>query len=239
MDAGLQTRDGRNKSMASSTAVPGMHTREHKSVLAGIEARALVWMARRLPAWVTPDHLSMLALASMAAAGCSFAAFRVTKWAALGAVASLAGNWFGDSLDGTLARVRRRERPRFGYYVDHVVDLAGTTFLFVGLACSGEMSPTLAMALLAAYLLVMAETFLATHATATFRISMWGFGPTELRIVLAAGALKLADTGLVFIEPVGQVRLFDLGGIVAIAGLGIAFVVSSLRNTHALYTPSR
>jgi phosphatidylglycerophosphate synthase len=224
--------------MTSSTA-PGVHIREHKSLLAGIEARALVWMARRVPVWITPDHLSMLALVSMAAAGCSFAAFRITRWATLGVVVSLAGNWFGDSLDGTLARVRHRERPRFGYYVDHVVDLAGTTFLFLGLACSGEMSAPLAMALLSAYLLVMAETFLATHATATFRISMWGFGPTELRLVIAAGALKLADTGLVFIEPLGQVRLFDVGGIVAIAGLAIAFVVSSLRNTHALYTPSR
>ena len=192
--------------MTSSPAASCVHVRQHGSLLAGVERSALIWIARRLPEWITPDHLSGLALASMAAGGCSFAAFRVTRWAALGVLASLAGNWFGDSLDGTLARVRRCERPRFGFYVDHVVDLTGTAFLLAGIACSGAMSPTVAIAVLAAYLLVMAETFLATHATAKFRLSIWGFGPTEVRIVLAAGALKLADNGLVSIGAFGSIR---------------------------------
>jgi hypothetical protein len=104
------------------------HVREHGSLLARIERRVLIAIARRLPSFVTSDHLSCLALAAMGAAGLSFAAFRVTPWAAAGVVVSLAVNWFGDSLDGTVARVRGTERPRYGFYVDHVIDLAGTIF---------------------------------------------------------------------------------------------------------------
>ena len=105
--------------------------------------------------------------------------------------ALLALNWFGDSLDGTVARVRNRQRPRYGYYVDHVVDIVGAVALFSGLALSGGMHPLLAMALLVAYVAAMAEVFLATHVTHVFRLASFGFGPTELRIVLAVGALAL------------------------------------------------
>ncbi len=218
-----------------SATAPGVHVRAQHSLLAGLEKRALVAIAERLPPRITLDHLSVLALAAMMAAGASFAAFRVTRWAAVGVVASLAMNWFGDSLDGTLARVRRQERPRYGFYVDHASDLAGIAILFGGLACSTMMNPLVALVLLAAWLLVMAEAFLATHAAATFRMSLWGFGPTELRIVLAAGALKLMDGGTVSLGPFGSVHLFDVGGIVGIAGLAVAFLVSALQNTVALF----
>ena len=170
----------------------GTHSRENRSLLAGPEKRVLIWLANRLPLAINSDHLSAIGLAAMFAAGVSFAAFRLTPWAAAGVVISLAINWFGDSLDGTVARVRNQQRPRYGYYVDHVIDLAGTTFLVAGLAASGLMSPLLAAALLAAYLLVSAETYLATHARGVFRMSFLGLGPTELRILVAAGALKAA-----------------------------------------------
>ena len=216
--------------------MPGMafHVRLQRSVLAGAERRALIWMARRLPLSVTPDHLSELALAAMFATGASFAALRLTRWAALGVVAGLAVNWFGDSLDGTLARVRRQERPRFGFYVDHVIDLAGTAALFAGMACSGVMSPLVALALLASYLLVMAESFLATHATATFRLSFGGFGPTELRLLLAAGALKLLASESVSLPGIGSVRLFDVGGACAAAALMAVFFLSAANNARSL-----
>ena len=119
----------------------GVHSRDNRSLLAAREKQALVWLARRLPRAVTSDHLSMLGLGAMLAAGGSFAAFAHTRWAAAGVVTSLAVNWFGDSLDGTVARVRGCQRPRFGYYVDHVIDLAGAVFLMTGLAVSGLMSP--------------------------------------------------------------------------------------------------
>src|SRR5262249_59486842 len=134
------------------------HARENRSVLAPFEKQALIWIARRLPSSINSDHLSAFGLVAMAAAGWSFAAYRVSGWAALAVVASLVANWFGDSLDGTVARVRRQERPRFGYYVDHVIDLAGTTLLITGVACSGLMRPAIAWIVLAAYLLVSAAS---------------------------------------------------------------------------------
>jgi archaetidylinositol phosphate synthase len=218
-----------------SALLPGHHIREHTSLLATAETRALARIARRLPARINSDHLSTLGLVSMFTAGLSFAAFRLTPWAAFGVILSLAANWFGDSLDGTVARIRGHERPRYGFYVDHVIDLGGATFLLAGLACSDLTSPLLAVALLAAYLLVSAEAYLATHAAGVFRMSFLGFGPTELRIVLAIGALKVAITPRVSIGGLDSVRLFDLGGVVALGSLAIVFVASAVRNTRALY----
>jgi len=218
------------------TALPvGVHVREHRSVLAAAEKRALIWMARRLPLWINSDHLSALGLLSMVAVGVSFAALRFTPWGALAVIIALAANWFGDSLDGTLARVRDQQRPRYGYYVDHLIDLAGSTFLFAGLACSGSMSPLVALALLAGYLLVSAESYLAAHAAGVFRLSFLGVGPTELRIVLAIGVVKIVWTPWVSLGQLGSIQLFDLGGVVALAGLFVAFAASAVRNTWALY----
>src|SRR5437764_1907171 len=146
------------------------HTRENCSFLAEPERRLLTAIARRMPAAINSDHLTLLGLVSMPIAGAAFALIPRTPWAAATFVAALAANWFGDSLDGTLARVRHRQRPRYGFYVDHVIDLAGTAFLLAGLACSGFMTPLIALALLAAYLMVTAESFLATHAVGVFRI---------------------------------------------------------------------
>jgi phosphatidylglycerophosphate synthase len=216
------------------TASAGVHVREQHSVLAGPEKRALIWIAERLPPSINSDHLTALALASMVAAGASFAALRFTNGAALAVVISLVVNWFGDSLDGTLARVRGQQRPRYGFYVDHVIDVAGAAFLLLGLACSDVMHPLLAFALLGAYLLVAAESFLATHAAGVFRMSFLGFGPTELRIVLAAGTLQVVRTPWISVG-LGSIRLFDLGGMIAIIGLVVAFVMSAVRNTRALY----
>jgi phosphatidylglycerophosphate synthase len=212
-----------------------VHVRHNGSVTAAAEKRLLEAMARRLPAAINSDHLSALGLAGMAAAGAAFAALLVSRWAAAGVVVALAANWVGDSLDGTVARVRGQLRPRYGYYVDHVIDLAGTTLLFAGIACSGLMSPLVAAGVLVGYLLVSAETYLMTHAAGVFRMSFLGVGPTELRLLLAVGALKAAATPTVTLGDWPSVRLFDVGGVVAIAGLIVAFIASALRNTRALY----
>lgn len=211
------------------------HTRKNTSLTADAERRLLIWLAHRLPASVNSDHLSSLGLASMALAGLSFAAFRITPWAALGVVVALAANWFGDSLDGTVARVRQQQRPRYGFYVDHIIDLAGTTMLLAGMALSGLMHPLVALAVLAAYLLVSSESYLATHASGVFRMSFIGFGPTELRLLLIAGALRAAVSPMVRVAGTEPVRLFDLGGVIGAAGLVVAFVVAAAQNTRALY----
>jgi len=211
------------------------HVREHHSLLAVPEKKALVWIATRLPAWVNSDHLTLIGLTSMILAGLAFAAARWTPWTLPLVVVALAANWFGDSLDGTLARVRNKLRPRYGFYVDHVIDIIGAFFLLGGLALSGYMNPFVALGLLVAYLMVSAEVFLATHAQGVFRMASFGFGPTELRIVLAIGALYLFRDPHVNLGAFGSYRLFDFGGVIAIAGMATALVVSAIRNTRSLY----
>jgi archaetidylinositol phosphate synthase len=210
------------------------HIREHGSLLAGAEKRLLIWIAHRLPSSIHSDHLTLLALGAMALAGAAYAIAAVQPGALWIVVFALALNWFGDSLDGTLARVRRVERPRYGFYVDHVLDIIGITLLLGGLACSGYMTPVVAMVLLVAYLLVTAEVFLATAAHGVFRMSFLWFGPTELRIVLAAGTVALFGDPQVDLGALGRHALFDVGGAVAAAGLVVALVSSTVRNTRAL-----
>jgi archaetidylinositol phosphate synthase len=212
------------------------HVRQHNSILATAEKRALIWIAERLPRAINSDHLSALGLVSMAGAGLSFwlAASNPVAGASL-VVLCLLLNWFGDSLDGTVARVRDQQRPRYGYYVDHVIDLAGTAMLFAGVAASGYMSPAIAVLVVAAYYLVSAETFLATHSRGIFKMAFLGVGPTELRILLAAGAIALINTPVVAPFGMTPVRLWDLGGVIGSAGMIAAFVAASWNNGKALY----
>jgi phosphatidylglycerophosphate synthase len=211
------------------------HIREYGGLTAGAEKRTLLWLARHMPPWINSDHLTLLGMISMVIAGASYWAARWNKLSLIMVVIALAMNWFGDSLDGTLARFRNCQRPRYGYYVDHVIDLFGVTALLAGLALSGYMSQLIAVALLAAFALVEAEVFLATYVQNIFRLSCFGFGPTELRIVLAIGTLTLLYKPWVHIAGKGPFLLFDVGGIVSIVGLLTAFVYSAIRNSRALY----
>lgn len=221
------------------TDLKSTHVREHGSILAGAEKSALVWMAQRLPRWINSDHLTLLGFAAMLSAGVAYGMANRYRWALLFVVFALAVNWFGDSLDGTLARVRDQQRPRYGFYVDHVLDMVGTFSLLGGLALSGYMNPLLALGMLAAYMTVAAEEFLSTHVRRVFHLSFLGFGPTELRIILAAGTLYLLYNPWVHLGSLGVFRLFDVGGVVAIAGLALKLVVSATVNTHALYLAER
>lgn len=211
------------------------HVRQHDSILASAEKRLLVRIARRLPAWVNADHLSLLGVLAMLGVGLSYWAASWDRSALILVVAGLALNWFGDSLDGTLARVRKQQRPRYGYYVDHVLDLAGTLFLLGGLAASEFMSPVIGLGLLTAYLMVSAEIYLATHVLGVFRLSFLKFGPTELRVLLAVGTVFLFYKPVVGLGELGTFNLFDIGGLAGILGLALAFTVSALRHTRRLH----
>jgi len=223
-------------SVAIIQAAPaGTHKRVLTSVLSASEKRVLIWLAERLPRWVNSDHLTALGAVAMAGTGLSFAAASYWTNALLLVPAFLALNWFGDSLDGTVARVRNQQRPRYGFYIDHVVDVWNSTVLFAGLAVSGLTSPWIACGLLVVYLLLAAESFLATHALGVFRISFAGFGPTELRILLSIGALVAIVKPIVHPFGLGAFQLFDVGGLIGIVGMFGAFLISAARNTTALY----
>src|SRR5579862_4619030 len=163
--------------------------RAHTSFLASAEKRTLIWIATRLPRWVNSDHLTALGFVSLILAGASYWYANSNAWGLLLVIPFLALNWFGDSLDGTLARVRNRQRPRYGFYVDHILDAVGMSFLMAGLALSGYMTPVVAYGFLVTYLLLSIEVYLATYTLGAFHLSFWSFGPTELRLLLAAGTL--------------------------------------------------
>jgi len=208
--------------------------REHASLLAPIEKRALIWMAHRTPRWINSDHLTALGFLSMAGAGLSYWYARSDRAGLVWAVLFLLLNWVGDSLDGTLARFRNQQRPRYGFYVDHVVDACGTLFLLGGMGLSGYMSPGISAGLIIAYFLLNIEVYLATYTIGKFHLSFWKWGPTELRLLLMIGNLAL------FYRPVvtlfgRQFLLFDAGGAVGIVGLAMMFLCAAVRHTVHLY----
>jgi len=204
------------------------------SVLAAAEKRLLIRIARRLPRWVNSDHLTALGGLAMLAAGVGYWLSARHPAALVLVVACLAVNWFGDSLDGTVARVRNCQRPRYGFYVDHVLDTLGVLFILGGLGLSGHMTPIVAVGVLAAYYLLSIEIYLATSALGTFRMGFAGLGPTELRILLAIGTLALFNHARVTIAG-RSFLLFDVGGVIAAAGMVVFFLVSAAQNTRALY----
>ena len=223
--------------MAKSGTTQAAAFREAERHLAGltarVEKRALLWLAPRVPARVTSDHLTLLGLASMVACGLLYAASGRWPWLLLLANVALALNWLGDSLDGTLARHRRVERPRFGFYVDHLVDAFGALFLLCGLAVSGLMSPLVALGFLVAYFLLAIETYLATYAIGRFRISWGPVGGTELRILLATLNLVVLFRPRLAVGDASWL-VFDVLGTGAAAGLVVLAVVSGVRGTLAL-----
>jgi len=210
--------------------------RVHGSWLASSEKRALVWIAERMPAWAGSDHLTVLGFAAQVGVGVCYALSRYDRRMLLAAIGCLALNWFGDSLDGTLARVRQRQRPRYGFYVDHITDSIGVATMMGGLALSGYMHPTIAVGLLVAFLLLSIQSYLATYAIGEFHLSFWRFGPTELRVLLAMGNLALFRWSCVIH---GRYRLFDIGGVIGLAGMFGMLIFFTLKNTARLYREER
>jgi hypothetical protein len=177
--------------MDNDATIPTLSTRDLKSITANAEKRLLVSLARRLPAWVGPDHLTAIGVLAMAGAGLSYWLTSVSALALLGVNVFLFLNWFGDSLDGTVARVRQKQRPRYGFYVDHLVDAFGAIFLLGGLATSGLVTPYAALGLLIAYMLLQIHIALKAHTTRVFQIAFGGVGGTEARILLGLFNLAL------------------------------------------------
>lgn len=208
--------------------------RLQESFTAKTERKALAWLAARLPARMNSDHLTLIGFLAMFLAGASYAFARTNRAGLILATFFLAVNWFGDSLDGTLARLHNRQRPRYGFYVDHMIDTFGGLFLMGGLAISGFIDWRIALGMFVAFLMLSVEVYLATYTLGVFQLSFAKFGPTEIRILLALGnvALWLHADARVF---GASYRIFDLGGIVAIAGMSTMLIVSTIVNTVKLY----
>jgi phosphatidylglycerophosphate synthase len=208
--------------------------RVHTALTAGLEKRLLLWIARRTPAAINSDHLTALAFAAQLCAGAAYAvALKDTRALWLVNI-FLALNWLGDSLDGTLARVRNQQRPRYGFYVDHIVDTFGALALMAGLGCSGYVHWQTAAGMLVCFYALSIESYLATYTIGRFHLSHGLFGPTEIRILLAVGNAVLS------VHPIVQIAqrsflLFDIAGSAAIAGMALMVVIAAIRHTARLY----
>ena len=207
--------------------------REKTFLLAAPEGRVLEWLARRVPARVTPDHmtaLGVLAAFGIAAAYVLSNGDRGWLWAAS---ALLVVHWLGDSLDGTLARVRKAERPTYGYYLDHLVDAVATAIIGIGLGLSPYMLLAVGFAIVVVYLVLSINTYLETQVFGVFSLGYGRFGPTEARVGLIV--LNLALLAGATFNVAGQ-GLIDLVGLGA-AGLMLAALgVRATRNLRVLAT---
>ena len=210
--------------------------REQTSILAPLERAALYGFARRMPAWVNSDHLSVLGLAGMIGAGACYALTKRNPLMLHLVNVFIFLNWFGDSLDGTLARYRDRQRPRYGFYVDHIIDTYGILFLLFGMASSGYMSQRVAAAVLISYFMLAINSYLAAYSIGIFKISQWKLGPTELRLLLMIGNVFLFYRPRVYHH---RYLLFDVGGVIAAFGMSLMLVVLSIQHTHTLYKLER
>jgi archaetidylinositol phosphate synthase len=221
-----------NSPTTKFTAAPLKRLQE--SILAHYEKQVLYYLAARLPQWVTPDKLSLLGLGAMLLAAGAYYASRYHSGYLHIVNIALFFNWFGDSLDGTLARYRNRQRPRYGYYVDHLIDTVGMAALMVGLMASGYMSERVGSIFLVVYFMVAINSYLAAYSLGVFSISFAKFSPTELRILLAIGNVVLIYHPHATIAGY-KYLLYDVGGLVASVGMGAIFIVTSIRNTVTLY----
>ncbi|HLQ67076.1 MAG TPA: CDP-alcohol phosphatidyltransferase family protein [Candidatus Limnocylindrales bacterium] len=212
-------------------------------ILARAEKRLLPRIAASLPRWVSPDLMTAIGVlgSTLIALGYILSTHdRHWLWLASG---GLIVNWFGDSLDGTLARVRKIERPRYGFYLDHLTDAYSTTLIGLGLGFSPYMLLSVGLAIVIAYLILSINVYLETHVFGVFRYGYGILGPTEAR-----GVLFLLNTAALVIGPIPfvvwgiRMTVFDLAGIAAalsMGGLLLRRVVRNLRELSRMEPPGR
>ena len=208
--------------------------RVHKSLTAEAEKRVLVWMAERTPKAISSDHLTALGFIAQLLAGAAYALAAYYSQALWLVNFFLVLNWLGDSLDGTLARVRDQQRPRYGFYVDHMADTFGALALMAGLACSGYVHWQISAGMLMCFYVLSIESYLATYTMGHFNLSHGIFGPTEIRILLAVGNVVLLVHRYASIAG-RRFLLFDVAGAVAIAGMAFMAVAAAIQHTVVLY----
>jgi archaetidylinositol phosphate synthase len=213
----------------------GEHARTSEFVLKRFEKWALPRMAARLPGWVMPDHLTILGLLASTAVGVAYGlSGRHEAWLWL-ASAALLVNWFGDSLDGTLARYRRIERPRYGYYLDHLTDAYSTLLIGLGLGFSPYMLLAVGLAIVIAYLLLSINVYLETHVFETFSFSYGSLGPTEVRLILIGLNTVALTLGPLPFRALGVgATIYDVAGLAAAIGMVGMLLIRAIRNLRGL-----
>lgn len=187
------------------------HTRVNNTYIGIAEKKLLLWLAERTPAWVMPDTLTLIGLLASVLIFVSYAlTFYDHRFLWLASVGFIL-QWYGDSLDGTLARYRKIERPRYGFFVDHIIDSISEVMIFIGLGLSPFLRFDLALLALICYLLATIYVYLTTYVNGVFRISYGGIGPTEMRIIaITANSIVFFTGNPILSLPSGFLSLFDL-----------------------------
>ncbi|RBP17162.1 phosphatidylglycerophosphate synthase [Roseiarcus fermentans] len=209
-------------------------TRIHNSMLSGPERRLLNWTVENLPEWVTPNMMTSLGVFGGAVVFFACVSANYNLKFAYVAILGLLLNWFGDSLDGSLARMRGLARPAYGFYLDQFADVASHFLLLFGLGLSPFMHLSPALMALLGSMLLMFYDLLQLPFSRTHQLAYFGWGPTELRIVIAAGFVFESGMGIHSVtSPFGTLTLFDLVGmivfVVAVASVARAFLIDSPR----------
>jgi phosphatidylglycerophosphate synthase len=211
------------------------HTRVLDTLTGPLERPALKWLAERMPLWVTPDVLTWIGVSGSVLVFAGYALTTVSPDFLWLATAGLVVNWFGDSLDGTLARVRHIERPRYGFYVDHTVDVVSESLIALGLGLSPYVSFDLAALALIGYLAMSVLVYVRTVVDGVFKISYSLLGPTEVRIVLVAVNVALYVYGNPMIgTPWGEIGLADAVVALVAAALFLIFVGTAISGMRRL-----
>lgn len=204
------------------------HTRQHDMLLGPLERPALQWLAARMPAWVTPDVLTGIGVAASVMIFAGYWLTNASPWWLLFVNLGFVVNWFGDSLDGTLARYRKIERPKFGFYIDHTVDAVAEFLTIIGIGLSPYLRLDVAAFALIGYLLVSVHVYIRTAVEGVFKISYGRVGPTEMRVII-----MLVNTAILIWQPfflrevAWGLKPFDLVGIALAAAMGAVFLGSS------------
>jgi phosphatidylglycerophosphate synthase len=209
--------------------------REMTFLLANVERRLLRAIAARLPAWAQPNHLSALGVAGAVGTGTAYALSAFNPLWLWVASLMLVVNWFGDSLDGTLARVRQTERPRYGYYLDHLLDALSTAVVGIGIGLSPYIRFELALVLVVVYLILSINVYLESVVFGVFKMGYGIVGPTEARIILVlANTTLLVKSSSVDQLGVAVSRLTNAGALLVAAIMLAVLVVRFGKNLYRL-----
>lgn len=208
------------------------------SLLNGVEKKALVWLAERQPRWMTSDILTAIGSIGAFIIGLGYILAPISIHFLWLSCLGFFINWYGDSLDGTLARVRKKQRPIYGFYLDHTIDCINEMFMFLGLGLSGLMHFDLALFIYVFYLLMTVNVSVNAHLKGEFKLTYAKLGPTELRIIAV-----ILNMLLILVAPIREfawnltisghnlsLSALDLGGIVIFLGLACAYFVTIIKD---------
>lgn len=225
-------------STKNNTTEPKQSKRIQTSILNAAERKALIWLAERQPRWMTSNILSFIGLGGSLLIGIGYALTGKDIAFLWLASAGFVVNWYGDSLDGSLARVRNKQRPIYGYYLDHTLDCINECFMFIGAGLSPLMDMRVALLLLVAYLLLTVNVSVNAHLKKEFKLTYAGLGPTEFRIIVV-----IVNTLFFFIRPLREfaasvslfgsqmeLRALDIVGIAIFVILIVMYLVTVLKD---------